>query len=66
MERQLAIGQNTRLSRVACVTGKCADEFSSEAVDRCLTEEGRFHADAEAGLDAAGGGDYLTAAARGL
>lgn len=59
MELQLSVEQEAELSRMADQTGRSADELAREAVDRFLSEEGRFHAGVQAGLDAAAGGDFV-------
>jgi predicted transcriptional regulator len=59
MEVQLSVEQEAELSRMAGQTGRSADEFAREAVDRYLTEESRFHAGVQAGLDAANRGDFV-------
>jgi predicted transcriptional regulator len=59
MEVLLSVEQEAELSRMADQTGKSADELAREAVDRYLTEEGRFHAGVRAGLDAAARGDFV-------
>ena len=62
MEIHLTNEQQTQLSCLADQTGRSADELAHEAVDRYLTEEGRFHAGVQAGLAAAAHGDSLTPA----
>jgi predicted transcriptional regulator len=59
MEVHLSVEQEAELSRMADQTGKSADELAREAVDRYLTEEGRFRAGVQAGLDAAARGDFV-------
>jgi predicted transcriptional regulator len=59
MEVQLSVEQAAQLSQIADQTGRSADELAREAVDRYLTEEGRFHAGVQAGLDAAARGDFV-------
>jgi predicted transcriptional regulator len=59
MAVQLSIEQETRLSQMADQTGRSADELAREAVDRYLSEEGRFHAGVRAGLDAAAREDFV-------
>jgi predicted transcriptional regulator len=59
MEVLLNVEQEAELSRIAGQTGKSADELAREAVDRYLTEEGRFLAGVQAGLDAAACGDFV-------
>jgi len=59
MEVQLSIEQETQLSQIADQTGRSADDLAREAVDRYLTEEGRFHAGVRAGLEAAARGDFV-------
>jgi len=59
MEVQLTNEQETLLSRMADQTGRSADELAREAIDRYLTQEGRFHAGVRAGLEAAARGDFV-------
>jgi predicted transcriptional regulator len=59
MAVQLSVEQEAQLSQMADQTGRSADELAREAVDRYLTEEGRFHAGVRAGLDAAARGDFV-------
>jgi len=56
---QLTNEQETLLSRMADQTGRSADELAREAIDRYLTQEGRFHAGVRAGLEAAARGDFV-------
>lgn len=56
---QLSVEQEAQLARMADQTGRSADELAREAVHRYLTEEGRFHAGVQAGLDAAARGDFV-------
>jgi len=60
MEVQLSVEQEAQLSRMADQTGRTADELAREAVDRYLTEEGRFHSAVRAGQDAAARGDFVS------
>jgi predicted transcriptional regulator len=60
MEVLLSTEQEAQLSRMADKTGRSADELAREAVDRYLTEESRFHAGVQAGLDAAARGDFVS------
>jgi predicted transcriptional regulator len=59
MEVQLSVEQEAQLSRLADRTGRSADELAHEALDRYLTEEGRFHAAVQAGIEAADRGDFV-------
>jgi predicted transcriptional regulator len=59
MEVQLTVEQEAELSRIAGQTGRSADELAREAMDRYLTDESRFHAGVQAGLDAAARGDFV-------
>ncbi len=59
MEVQLSVEQEAQLSQMADQTGRSADELAREAVDRYLTEESRFHAGVQAGLDAAALDDFV-------
>jgi predicted transcriptional regulator len=59
MDVQLSAEQEAQFSQMADQTGRSADELAREAVDRYLTEEGRFHAGFQAGLDAAARGDFV-------
>ena len=59
MEVQLSPEQEAELSRIADQTGRSADELAREAVDRYLSEESRFHAGVQAGLDAADRGEFV-------
>jgi predicted transcriptional regulator len=59
MEVQLSVEQEAELSRMADQTGRSADELAREAVDRYLTEEARFRAGVQAGLEAAARGDFV-------
>ena len=56
---QLTNEHETLLSRMADQTGRSADELAREAIDRYLTQEGRFHAGVRAGLEAAARGDFV-------
>ena len=59
MEVPLSPEQEAELSRIADQTGRTADELAREALDRYLTEESRFRAGVQAGLDAADRGDFV-------
>ncbi|MGD0733220.1 MAG: hypothetical protein ABR956_18290 [Terracidiphilus sp.] len=59
MAVQLSPEQEAQLSRIADQTGRSADELAREAVELYLTEEGRFHAGVQAGLEAAARGDFV-------
>jgi predicted transcriptional regulator len=59
MAVQLSPEQEAQLSQIASLTGRTADELAWEAVDRYLTEEGRFRAGVQAGLDAAARCDFV-------
>jgi predicted transcriptional regulator len=59
MEVRLSDEQGAQLSQMAGQTGRSADELAREAVDRYLTEEIRFRAGVQAGLDAAVRGDFV-------
>lgn len=59
MELQLSVEQEAELSRMAHQSGKSADELAHEVVAHYLAEEARFRAGGQAGLDAAGRGDFV-------
>ncbi|MGA2085819.1 MAG: hypothetical protein ABSG60_09900 [Terracidiphilus sp.] len=59
MEVLLSTEQEAELSRMADQTGRSADELAREAVERYLTEEGRFRSAVRAGQDAAARGDFV-------
>jgi predicted transcriptional regulator len=59
MEVQLTPEQQFELSRMAHQRGKSADELAREALERYLTDEGRFQAAVLAGQDAAARGDFV-------
>jgi len=63
MKIQLTLSQEAQLSRMANETGRRATDLAREAMDRYLTEEGRFHAGVRAGLDAADRGDFVLTSA---
>jgi predicted transcriptional regulator len=59
MEVQLSPEQETQLARMAAESGRSADEFLRDLVDRYLAEEARFRAGVHAGLEAAARGDFV-------
>ncbi len=61
MEVQLSVEQEAKLSRMSDQTGKSVEELAREAVDRCLSEEVRFHAGVKAGQESAARGDFVPA-----
>ena len=61
MTVQLTVEQEFQLSRLAAMAGRNVEELAREAVDRYLTEEARFHAAVQAGIDAANRGDFVPA-----
>ena len=61
MQVQLSAEQEAQLARMASLAGRGVDELAREAVDRYLTEEARFHAAVQTGLDAAARGEFVPA-----
>ena len=59
MEIQLSVEQEAELSRIGNQAGKSAEELAREVVERYLTEERRFRAGVQAGLDAAARGEFV-------
>jgi len=51
--------QEAELSRIADQTGRSAEELAREVLERYLTEERRFRAGVQAGLDAADRGEFV-------
>ena len=59
MEVKITAKQEAELSSIADETGRSADELTREVVERYLTEERRFRAGVQAGLDAAARGEFV-------